>query len=197
MPCLSKADKASLATAIYYCKRAELIALCQYHHLSVTGTKQVLINRLLTDCGITDTAPKPVPPDISAIAETGPAHALSPVAYILPNHYTNGRKTRERFQQLIGKHFRFTSYGMDWIRACWAAGRYPRYEEFAAYWQGEYERRQAGGNFTSAPTNARVRFFRDPAHRGMSTNALNEAWKQKQASASKQVFSLLDVPPID
>ena len=194
MPCLTKTEAAALIDAIYYCTVPELKALNRALDLSTNGQKQILINRLLETLGIKQTTAQDDQSTLAKAKQTGPAAKLSPDRFILPHHYTNGHTARALFKAKIGAHFRFTNYGMQWIRDCWAADTYPTYSEFAAFWQAEYARRQTGGAFTSAQTNAWVRFLRANKGQGLSQAAINQAWqKERHHKAGKAQALILKI----
>lgn len=165
--------------SIYYLKVSELQEACGVLGLPASGAKGALIERVLNHVGIESESSRA----ISAGREArfpkyrGP---LSPSSHILPGYFTNGSTTRARMKQLVGSHFSFTNYGMEWIREQWLSQRYPTFRQYADYWQTEYERRQNGGAFESLPTNARVLFFRDQKGSGMSKNELDAAWKTER-----------------
>jgi hypothetical protein len=43
---------------------------------------------------------------------------------------------------LIGPHFHYTAFGIDWLNDRWMMGNPPTYQEFATYWIVENERRK-------------------------------------------------------
>lgn len=75
-------------------------------------------------------------------AQKGINYPLAPQTKILYGSFKNDLKTRNFFKQLVGNHFHFTAFGIDWIEERWHAGNPPTYQEFATMWQGEYERRK-------------------------------------------------------
>jgi hypothetical protein len=80
-------------------------------------------------------------PEISK-AKKNQQYPLKPETLMLIGSYKNDAKTRAFFKQLIGPHFHFTSFGIDWINARWKAGNPPTYQEFADMWQYEYQKRK-------------------------------------------------------
>ena len=65
---------------------------------------------------------------------------------ILKGSYKNDLKTRLFFKSIIGDHFHFTAFGIDWINARWFAGNPPTYQEFADMWITESEKRVLEGS---------------------------------------------------
>ena len=189
-PRLRQTDRDLIAESIYYLKLDELRTLSRDLGLSDAGAKGILIQGILNQIGVHTEDGRA----ISKGRQTKFARYtgdLSPETHILPGFYTNGQAMRSRFTALVGPHFSFTNYGMEWIREQWISDRYPTYEEFASYWQGEHDRRKEGGEFASLQTNARVRFFR--AHRGdgLSREALDAAWQEERQRRVAEVRRLL------
>jgi hypothetical protein len=50
--------------------------------------------------------------------------------------------TRNFFKKLIGPHFHFTAFGIDWLNERWLDGNPPTYKEFADYWIQETAKRK-------------------------------------------------------
>jgi hypothetical protein len=61
---------------------------------------------------------------------------------MLKGSYKNDVRTRAFFKLLIGPHFHFTAFGIDWLNERWQAGNPPTYQEFANYWVSEVEKRK-------------------------------------------------------
>ncbi|MEL6224163.1 MAG: SAP domain-containing protein [Cyanobacteria bacterium J06627_8] len=189
---MNEANACQLAESIYYLKLDELRLICQSLSLPERGAKGMLVKRVLNAVGV-------VSEDVRAISAgreikfPGYRGPLKPEQYILPGHYTNGSRMRTKLKTLIGEHFHFTNYGMEWIRERWRTKQYPTFEEFATFWQQEYERRQSGGEFESLATNARVRFFRALEGKGLTRNQLEAAWQAERLRHVKLVSSILKI----
>ncbi len=69
-------------------------------------------------------------------------YPLNEDALMLKGAYKNDLKTRLFFKQMIGDHFHFTAFGIDWLNERWMEGNPPTYREFAKMWQEEFEKRQ-------------------------------------------------------
>jgi len=67
-------------------------------------------------------------------AKNRPPQSLEPSSLMLYGSYKNDLKTRTFFKKLIGTHFHFTAFGIDWLRDRWLLGMPPTYQEFAEYW---------------------------------------------------------------
>ncbi|WP_395338079.1 hypothetical protein PN836_010575 [Ningiella sp. W23] len=175
-----------IASSIYFLKVPELKALAQKAALSPKGSKQTLINTLLhfiepnTKEQTSSSAKTSCLPRLSAVALSKIKVDYDPNQYIIPGVYSNNKKYRALFKNMIGPHFSFKSYGMDWIKDKWKSGEYPSYEEFANYWQQEYERRKTDDSFSSPDTLQRVNFFRMMKGKGHTKEALEASWKEKR-----------------
>lgn len=61
---------------------------------------------------------------------------------MLKGSYKNDYATRSFFKALIGSHFHFTAYGIDWLQERWEQGKPPTYREFANMWQSQWQWRK-------------------------------------------------------
>ncbi|NRA69161.1 MAG: hypothetical protein HRU19_32120 [Pseudobacteriovorax sp.] len=183
---LSKKRWDQLVDGIYYLKVDELVQIASHLGLHVHGRKQQLIDGILRFYQL-GTVPKPPAPKPNKKAQP----AANPEVYIIQGTYTNGPASRKKLKKIIGDHFHFTTYGMDWIRDRWAEGHSPTWEEFARFWQSEYQRRKDGGEFSSKQTNARVRFFREQKGQGLTKEELNAAWEERRQNKLNLVCSIL------
>ncbi len=61
---------------------------------------------------------------------------------ILKGSYKNDLKTRLFFKNIVGDHFHFTAFGIDWINEKWMEGNPPTYRDYATMWQSEVDRRK-------------------------------------------------------
>ena len=172
---LSDNQKTLLTEAIYFLKIDELKEIAGMLDVPPKGKKGDILNQIFAVFGIASDDFSVI--DVFTLPAQHPSDA-SPATHIMPQHYTNGKAARALFKDLIGPHFTFTGYGMEWIKACWAADIYPSYEAFAEFWRNETERRKTGA-FKSLSTNRRVRFFRQ--HKGMERPALEQAWSDERA----------------
>ena len=182
----------ALDEAIYFLKVPELRALSERAGLPVAGNKQALIDGLLSLANGNPRARTSAPTELSPTEARHLRSSYPADTHLVPGHYANNRVHRERFEALIGPHFSYTIYGMDWIRAQWAGGTCPTYAAFAAYWQAEFERRRAGGTFASKRTLQRVRFFRARGKSGLGKAELEAAWKAERARMAAAATALLD-----
>lgn len=184
---MNKTDKGTLQKSIYFLKIEELKSIAQKLELSSQGKKIDLINQIFQYFRIKEAS---LPEINSKLLPKKHKGKVGSDTHIIPNEYTNGKKSRAIFKELIGDHFKFTSYGMDWIKLCWQHDIYPSYKDFATYWIKETARRKAGESFQSAPTNRRVIFFRE--NKGMNKVALEKAWVKERARNAKVVSDLVN-----
>lgn len=117
----------------------ELKDICLKLNISDKGKKGPIIARILYFVEIGKVIMEPKIPEISK-AKRGHVYPLSPDGLILKGAYKNDLKTREFFKKLVGRHFHFTAFGIDWVNDRWLEGKPPTYQEFAAMWQTEYEK---------------------------------------------------------
>lgn len=127
--------------ALYFLYVEELKNLCEQLHLSNKGKKGELIQRIFAfiDNGtILDVIPFPE----KSKADPKKHYPLALNTLMLIGNYKNDLKTRLFFKKVIGVHFHFTAFGIDWINEKWLDGNPPTYGEFVKFWQLEYERRK-------------------------------------------------------
>lgn len=189
---LNQKNLQALESAIYFLKVTELKQLCESHALCAKGSKQDLINTLLCFAKGEGAATLNAIQSSAEKSLRANADNFDESIYMVPGKYRNNRASRTILTELIGRHFTFTAYGMDWVKAEWHAGRCPSYLEFADYWQTEYERRKARGDFASKQTLQRVNFFRTMKEKNLSREALEAAWAKKRAEQAAIALSLFE-----
>ncbi len=130
-------DIQQLNDALCYMNIAELRDVCAHYHLSIKGTKVVLIYRIITFVQTGGVVMLRAIPAISK-AQKGLYYPLTSNTLMLYGSYKNDAKARAFFKTLIGNHFHFTAFGIDWLTMRWLSGKPPTYAEFATFWQEEY-----------------------------------------------------------
>jgi hypothetical protein len=160
---------------------AELQEMCTLLYLPHAGIKSQLIERIMTFIQTGTILQPPRIPDASR-AKAHPAQALHPKALMLYGSYKNDAKTRAFFKQLIGPHFHFTAFGIDWLNDRWMQGKPPTYQEFADYWSAENDRRKKHPEEPKQEWRY-IRFVQamNAAHPGASSREIMDAWKAEQA----------------
>jgi hypothetical protein len=190
-PLLDVADQETLFDALHYMKMDQLKEGCEKLTLSSKGKKKELIDRILT---FIKTGQIVVCAKIPAksIAKSYPEQLLKSDSYMLYGSYKNDAKTRAFFTSLIGPHFHFTAFGIDWLNDRWQQGLPPTYQEFADYWSKEMAWRKQHAN---APKDewAFIKFLqrmqRDEPNARQED--LMHAWKelqQKQAMTAEKLI---------
>lgn len=135
-PLLDEAEQNTLYDALHYMKMQELKHACTKLYLPAQGKKIALINRIMT---FIKTSIIEIDAKIPAAsrAKSYSLQPLAPKSYMLYGAYKNDAITRDFFKKLIGPHFHFTAFGIDWLNDRWQQGSPPTYQEFADYWQQE------------------------------------------------------------
>ncbi len=136
-----KRANAQLFEALYFLKMIELKNVCLRLKLSPKGAKGELIESIKHFVATGNMLQSTPIPAISK-AQKNQTYPLAADMLMLMGSYKNDAKTRAFFKKLIGEHFHFTAFGIDWLNICWKQGKPPTYQEFADMWQREYERRQ-------------------------------------------------------
>lgn len=191
-PLLSIEEQSILQAALHYMKMAELRKASQTIGLYNKEKKAHLINLILTyiKSGKIITIPK-IPAQSRAKSQ-----AIQPLAtssLMLYGGYKNDRKTRDFFKKLIGPHFHFTAYGIDWLNERWLQGKPPTYQEFAVFWVKESAQRKKE---KSKPKDEWmfIRFMQkmEKIEPDASKKDIFHAWKQLQAQKKDKGFQLLE-----
>jgi hypothetical protein len=143
-----------LEQAIYYLHVSELRAVCVLLELEARGEKRELVNRVMAV--LRGRAPLALLDKGRILQKKARDEVLVQKyelhATLLPGLYTNGREARSFLVSQVGPHFRFTVFGMDWIRRQWARGLTPTFSEFIAFWTTESKARESGKAFDVAPS---------------------------------------------
>ncbi len=143
------------------------------------GKKISLIERILHFLATGEIIQEPKIPKKSC-AQKDKAYSLEPNTLMLKGAYKNDLKTRLFFKKLIGNHFHFTAFGIDWLNERWLDGNPPTYQEFANMWIKEYGQRKA---FGSPPKEEWALMNFAQQYRRDNTRILREeffaAWKEE------------------
>ncbi|OJU82504.1 MAG: hypothetical protein BGO10_10185 [Chlamydia sp. 32-24] len=171
---------------------AELKELASCLCLHVKGTKMALVHRILHFLETGEKISISTLPSISR-AIRGKSYLLSENELMLKGSYKNDLKTRLFFKQLIGDHFHFTAFGIDWLNERWIEGKPPTYLEFAKMWQSEYERRK----ITSVEPKeewAYINFVQKSLQDNpkISKEKINQLWEKERQKCKHDVYKWID-----
>jgi hypothetical protein len=187
-----KIQKSELFEALYFLKMGELKALCLKLGLPYSGKKGQVIDTIKHLINTGKVLEIPEIPIISK-AVKGTVYPLAADTKILLGAYKNDAKTRAFFKKLVGNHFHFTAFGIDWLNERWQAGKPPTYQEFATMWQKEVDKRK---NQKPQPKQewALITFVQKymELHPNASKVEVNKAWHKKRAemvTLVKEYFS--------
>ena len=180
-PLISKSEQETLSDALHFAKMAQLQEMCALLSLADAGKKGELIERIMTFIHTGTILQSPRIPDRSR-AKAHPEQPLQPNALMLYGSYKNDAKTRAFFKQLVGSHFHYTAFGVDWLNDRWMKGKPPTYQEFADYWSAETARRK------KSPADPKqewryIRFLQEmnATHPDASSREIMDTWKKEQA----------------
>lgn len=125
-------------------------------------------------------------------AKKGQTYSLSPDSLMLHGAYKNDLVTRMFFKDLVGQHFHFTAFGIDWLNSRWILGSPPTYLEFAKIWQEQYLKNKEEKNVPKiewAFINFVQNFLKDNPNSKKSI--ILNAWKVERQKNKDFVMSLL------
>ena len=137
---ISSHDQKILFDSLYFMNMAELKQICAVLTIPLSKGKADMIDAIKHFVKTGQILSIKTIPEASR-AKKGKNYPLMPDTLILFGDYKNDAKTRAFFKKLIGNHFHFTAFGIDWINDCWHAGKPPTYQEYADMWQREFARR--------------------------------------------------------
>jgi hypothetical protein len=142
---IKNVDFAQLQNSLYYLNISQLKNYCDKLTLSTKGKKITLIARILYFLKTSKKIDLAKYPEAS-MSRGQKNQELKANVLMLKGAYKNDLKARLFFKDLIGEHFHFTAFGIDWLEERWMGGNPPTYQEFADMWQKEYEFRRANGS---------------------------------------------------
>lgn len=142
-PTLSAYELSELREALSYMHIAELKEELRFLRINAlqAHNKKELIDRIMHFIQTGKELEVRIIPPISR-AIKGIDYILAPNTLMLYGAYKNDLPTRLFFKKLIGNHFHFTAYGIDWLRERWLQGNPPTYQEFADEWQNVNQSQQ-------------------------------------------------------
>jgi len=180
-----------LFPALLYLNMRELKNMSLHFRLPIQNEKIKLIESIelyLTTGKITTQQQIPT----ASKAKPKTVYPLAPETIILKGSFTNDLKTRIFLKSLIGNHFHYTAYGIDWIKEQWVQGTPPTYAQFATYWQQEYQKRQ----ITKAPMKVEWAYLNfldryQKQHPTASKSQAIGAWKIERAVQVEKIKKIL------
>jgi hypothetical protein len=180
-----------LHNALLYLKMGELKRVCERLGVDFTSKKGMLIERITTFVQTGKKVTAPIMPEKSK-AKRGISYPLAPSTLILSGAYVNDLETRNFFKKLIGDHFHFTAYGIDWLNERWMGGNPPTYAEFAEFWQAERLQRKKKKPEPKEEW-AYINFLQDyfAVYPHAPQREAMQAWKQKQKENVQLVWQIL------
>lgn len=187
----STSEQETLHNALHFMKMDELRNVCYMLGIIETGKKAALIKRIMTFVTTGKIVqPIAIPPESQA--KNYPPQPLKLSSLILHGGYKNDLATRTFFKKIIGSHFHFTAYGIDWIEERWLASNPPTYQEFVDYWTEETNRRK---NQKVDPKDEWrfIRFVQEMNNKSPNIphDEIMRAWKQEQTKQAATVLALL------
>lgn len=186
MMMLNLNQQKKLFPALLYLNMRELKTICLHFGLPTSNEKITLIEYIKQYVTTGQIASVQQIPAISK-ARSKTVYPLTPTTVMLKGAFKNDLKTRIFLKTLIGNHFHYTAYGIDWIKARWMQGTPPTYQDFANYWHQEYQVRQT----TKAPLKQEWAYLNfldryQKEHPTASKSQAIAAWKlERQLHVSK------------
>jgi hypothetical protein len=126
-----------IENSLLFLNVSELKQVAKNLGLIFSKTKLELIDSIIYFLKTGIDKPSLIIPAVSK-AKKGRSYQLLPNALMLHGSYKNDLKTRIFFKELIGPHFHFTAFGIDWLNSRWIFGNPPTYLEFSTMWQEQY-----------------------------------------------------------
>ena len=189
---LTTSELEQLKEGLLYLKMGELRNVCERLGIFSKGVKTQLIESICFFARKGKHLPYPKMPAVSK-AKKGETYPLAQETKMLKGSYKNDLATRQFFKHLVGSHFHFTAFGIDWLNQCWMEGNPPTYQEFAMFWQEEYQKRKnqrAPAKKEWAYINF-VQEYNKQYPNACRTKIIN-AWKETQKHHFEKVLKLLE-----
>ena len=180
----------------------ELRAVCKKLGIA-TDLKPEMISRILTHCGLIKPAIEQPHVSINEEVPQTVAAVKTPISedsLMIKGEYRNNAESRAFFKKIIGNHFRFTVFGLDWLKKRWVDLNPPTFREFADMWEQDYDLKKALGQKkikkirTDKPEWAYINFVQKMDRTGLSHKQIIAKWKEER---QKQVKFVLDFLQID
>lgn len=156
------------------------------------GNKMAIIMRILHFLQTGQKLTIPKFPEKSC-AKRGNSYSLGKNELMLKGSYRNDLKTRLFFKELIGSHFHFTAFGIDWLNERWMEGNPPTYHEFAMMWEEEYQKRK---KLPAAPKEewAYINFMKKYLLNSpkATKESINNAWEYERQKNKAKVYKWID-----
>lgn len=186
-------DQEEFFLSLLYLNMHELKNICIHFRLATKNEKMQLIENIQT---YLSTGIVPQEKVMPAISKSQPkiTYPLAPDTHILKGSFKNDLKTRIFLKSLIGNHFHYTAYGIDWIKNHWMQGTPPTYAQFAIYWQTEYES-QTITKPTLKPEWAYLNFLDhyQKSHPNTSKSQAIMAWKIERELHVTKIKNILNI----
>lgn len=190
-PLLNNEDISLLADALLYMNMTQLRDICTLLSLPSTEKKAQLIEIIIYFIRFGSVLKLPEIPPKSRSTQY-PYQPLSSTSLMLFGSYKNDAASREFFKKLIGPHFHFTAFGIDWLNDRWLQGNPPTYQEFVDYWIHETKERK---KFKVDPKKewAFIRFLQrmQTEQPNLIQKELMKEWKQLRSQKSQEAKALL------
>lgn len=181
-----------LQNSLCYLHVSELKNYCEKLNLSIKGKKLDLINRIMHFVQTGEKIDLAEYPE-SSMSKGQKNIRLTLDALMLKGAYKNDLKTRLFFKTIIGAHFHFTAFGIDWLESRWFSGNPPTYKEFVDMWSREYEFRKL---HSSKPKEewAYINFVKKilQSKPNLTRNEILNQWNSKRVQEKDLVDKILN-----
>jgi hypothetical protein len=120
---------------------------------------------------------------------------LTPQTQMVQGIYKNGTKEREFLEKLIGNHFHFTVFGLEWLAEQWENDISPTYQEFADMWVREYMLYKSGMKQYHKQEWQYINFVKNfiaENPNATQKNILSE-WKKHRLLHKERVLQILNI----
>ena len=181
----------NLTTSLHYCKVQELVEICEQLHLKPQGKKAHLIASITHFIKTGKQLSQEKIPS-SSRKQSNQHYPLAPDTLIVYGSFKNDLATRIFLKKLIGNHFHYTAFGIDWIKQRWLDGNPPTYAEFAHFWQQEYVKRQ-GKQLLEKPEWAYLNFLKNFKEKNPSAprDKALAAWEESRLQHKNNALALI------
>ncbi|MCD4720156.1 MAG: SAP domain-containing protein [Desulfobacula sp.] len=174
----------------WYWYKKELVEFCKQNKLKTTGRKPELTTRIAY---FLKTGHAPKESNIKSLKTKNSIQVLpNSMNNPIPENYTSSELYRKYFKSIIGNHFHFTAYMMQYIKATPGI----TFKQYINEWKKEHERRKEKNYkpdiMKSCEYNQYIRNFFEK-NKNLSLKDAIKCWKHKKSQPGKNKYSDTDL----
>jgi len=171
----------------YYWLKKELIDFCRNYSLPVNGSKKDLTKRIFKYLSTGEIFKTPLEKNINKYKLKKQLSLKS----IIPYDYRNDEKHRAFFKKIIGRHFKFNTVFMNWMKN--NAGK--TYKDAIIEWDKIYQEKKSGKKYDISSQFEYNQYIRDffKENPGLNLGDAISCWKYKKSQPGLNKYEIKDL----